>query len=48
MRSIYFRNVEKIRELMLQASKRLTEDLIPTTSLPIVDTHCHFDLIFDR
>lgn len=29
---------------MMNISKRL----IRTESLPIVDTHCHFDLIFDR
>lgn len=47
-RANYFRNVEKTREIMLQASKRLTKDLLPSSSLPMVDTHCHFDLIFDR
>ena len=47
-RANYFRNVEKTREIMLQVSKRLTQDLISSSTLPIVDTHCHFDLIFDR
>ncbi|CAF0849742.1 unnamed protein product [Adineta steineri] len=46
MRSNYFRDVTKIRDIMLNASKRLTnENDLP---IPIVDTHCHFDLIFDR
>ncbi len=47
-RSNHFREVKNIREIMLKASKRLTQDLDSSTSLPIVDTHCHFDLIFDR
>jgi hypothetical protein len=47
-RSNYFREVKTIREIMLNVSKRLTQDLDSSTSLPIVDTHCHFDLIFDR
>ncbi|CAF1183641.1 unnamed protein product [Rotaria sordida] len=33
-----------LRETMINISKRL----IKTKSLPMVDTHCHFDLIFDR
>ncbi|CAF1073381.1 unnamed protein product [Adineta steineri] len=33
-----------LRETMIKISKRL----IKTESIPIVDTHCHFDLIFDR
>ena len=47
-RSNYFRNVKQIREVMINVSKRLiTEsDILP--GLPLVDTHCHFDLIFDR
>ncbi len=48
VRSNYFRDVSKIREIMMNASKRLTQDLDSTSTLPIVDTHCHFDLIFDR
>jgi hypothetical protein len=47
-RSNYFRDVKKVRDIMLNVSKRLTQDLDSLTSLPIVDTHCHFDLIFDR
>jgi hypothetical protein len=30
---------------MINVSQRLTQD---HDSIPIVDTHCHFDLIFDR
>ena len=33
---------------MINASKRLTQDQNCLIDLPIVDTHCHFDLIFDR
>ncbi|CAF3418912.1 unnamed protein product [Rotaria sp. Silwood1] len=47
-RSNYFRDVAKIREIMIDVSKRLTKDNDSLTKLPIVDTHCHFDLIFDR
>lgn len=47
-RSNYFRDVSKIRQIMMNVSKRLTQDIDPMTRLPIVDTHCHFDLIFDR
>ncbi|CAF4225344.1 unnamed protein product, partial [Rotaria sp. Silwood2] len=47
-RSNYFRDVAKIREIMTNVSKRLTKENDSTTKLPIVDTHCHFDLIFDR
>ncbi|CAF3653405.1 unnamed protein product [Rotaria socialis] len=47
-RSNYFRNVANIREIMINASNRLTKDIGSISTLPIVDTHCHFDLIFDR
>ncbi|CAF1453084.1 unnamed protein product [Adineta ricciae] len=47
-RSNYFRDVKNIREIMLDASKRLTTDNNLMLPLSIVDTHCHFDLIFDR
>lgn len=47
-RSSNFYDGAKVREIMLQASQRLTKDLDSLTPLPIVDTHCHFDLIFDR
>jgi glucuronate isomerase len=33
---------------MINASKRLTQNQDSISELPIVDTHCHFDLIFDR
>ncbi len=33
-----------LRETMINISKRLTK----VKSLSLVDTHCHFDLIFDR
>ena len=39
-----FHTSVKLRETMLTISKRLTT----TQSLVLVDTHCHFDLIFDR
>ncbi|CAF1016011.1 unnamed protein product [Rotaria sordida] len=44
----YFRDVEKIREIMINVSKRLIQENDSITKIPIVDTHCHFDLIFDR
>ncbi|UJR26729.1 hypothetical protein I4U23_008044 [Adineta vaga] len=47
-RANYFRDVAKIREIMLNVSKRLTTDNNLMSPLRIVDTHCHFDLIFDR
>ena len=47
-RSNYFRSVATIREIMVNASNRLTKDIGSMSTLPIVDTHCHFDLIFDR
>ena len=47
-RSSNFYDGAKVREIMINASKRLTNDLDSLTSLPIVDTHCHFDIIFDR
>ena len=47
-RSNYFRDVAKIREIMIRASKRLRKENDPISKLPLVDTHCHFDLIFDR
>lgn len=34
----------RLRDTMINISKRLTK----INSIPIVDTHCHFDLIFDR
>ena len=46
--SNHYHEAKNIREIMVKASKRLTKDLDSSTSLPIVDTHCHFDLIFDR
>ncbi|CAF4965832.1 unnamed protein product, partial [Rotaria sp. Silwood1] len=39
-----FHTSTMLREAMINISKRL----IITTALPMVDTHCHFDLIFDR
>jgi hypothetical protein len=47
-RSNYFRQVAKIREIMINVSKRLIQENDSISSIPIVDTHCHFDLIFDR
>ncbi len=39
-----FRTSSKLRMTMINISKRLTQ----MQELVIVDTHCHFDLIFDR
>jgi hypothetical protein len=47
-RSNYFRDTSKIREIMINVSKRLTSENDSIPGLPLVDTHCHFDLIFDR
>ena len=47
-RSNYFRDTSKIRDIMINASKRLTAENDSIPGLPLVDTHCHFDLIFDR
>lgn len=47
-RASYLRDNVKIREIMLDASKRLTSDNALVSNIPVVDTHCHFDLIFDR
>lgn len=47
-RSTYFQNVTQTREIMRNVSQRLREDLDPSIPFPLVDTHCHFDLIFER
>ena len=39
-----FHTSSKLRMTMINISKRLTQ----MQELVIVDTHCHFDLIFDR
>lgn len=47
-RANYFRDVARLREIMMNVSKRLIKENDAKLELPIVDTHCHFDLIFDR
>lgn len=47
-RSNYFRQVETTRDVMMNVAQRLTRGLPPSMIIPIVDTHCHFDLIFER
>jgi hypothetical protein len=46
--SVQLQHTDKIREFMQHVCQRLTKNLDMSTFIPIVDTHCHLDLIFDR
>ena len=43
-----FLDVKKVRDVMANVSERFIREHGVRSALSIVDTHCHFDLIFDR
>ena len=47
-RANHSRDVKKVRDIMANVSNRFVRDHGVRSALSIVDTHCHFDLIFDR